>query len=104
MQREKYVVPEIREAPGRKASPAGDGRVACFLDQSREVEGRKESPESITGQMPEEVVPEAAANHEEVRATPLDDEGVSCPVAYATRDNVELLRVLFEREVSAETY
>ena len=89
MQRAKYVVPEIREAPGWEASPAGDGRVACFLDQSREGEGRKESPESVTGQVPEEVMAEAIPPDEEIWPEPMGSASLSRALAYEHGCSVE---------------
>jgi hypothetical protein len=67
------------------------------------TEGREEPPTSIESQEPAEVLPEAVPNHEALRAEALDDEGVSCAVACESRDDFELLRVLYEREITAET-
>lgn len=73
------------------------------VPQKCAAEGREESPEGIESQVPAEVLPEAVQTHEAVRVEALDDEGVSCAVACQSGDDFELLRILFEREVSAET-
>jgi len=65
---------------------------------------REEPPEGIESQVPAEVLPEAAPTDEEVRLEPVGEEGMSRSLAYAAGDDFELLRVLFEREVSAETF
>jgi hypothetical protein len=52
--------------------------------------------------VPAEEFPEAAPNHEEVFDEALGEESLSRSVAYSARDDFELLRVLYEREVSAE--
>jgi hypothetical protein len=58
-----------------------------------------ESPQRF----PEEIIPEAAANHEEVLDAEVGAEDATWPVAHQQRDCVEHLRILYAREVSAET-
>jgi len=67
------------------------------------AEGREEPPASVEGQGLEKIIPETPPTNEEVRPEPVGEEGMSRSLAYSARDDFELLRVLFEREVSAET-